>query len=81
MDLGCLLEIVRNDKNDNKFAFTAPLCCSKFVLYLYTKMCTDLLYKPLGRNFCTKVTFSFSSLQSVVSFYICGRGPTGWKTH
>lgn len=58
----------RNDKNDNKFAFTAPLCCNKFVLYLYTKMCIDPLCKPLGRNLWTKVTFSFSSLLFALSF-------------
>lgn len=58
----------RNDKNDNKFAFTAPHCCNKFVLHLYIKMCTDPLDKPLGRNLCTKVPFSFSPLLFEVSF-------------
>lgn len=53
---------VRNDKNGNKFAFTANLCCNKFVLYPCTKMCMDPLYKPLGRNLCAKVTLSFPSM-------------------
>lgn len=57
---------VRNDKNGNKFAFTANLCCNKFVLYPCTRICMDTLYKPLGRNLCAKVTLSFSSLVFVV---------------
>lgn len=70
MDLGCLLEELPGMIKMIINLFLLLLSVVINLSCIFTeKMCTDPLYKSLGRNLCTKVTFSFPSLLFVVSFY------------